>query len=436
MILQLFAALALTLAALFPLLGCSTVGEAPGPSQMPSSSPDISGVAWIAGSRFLAVHDTKDQKGRPRVSIVELPESPAGLTSQPVELSWPGPHGLASDLESVARIPGTSLILLLESGSGERSGTPLPRIFLVEHRDRALKIVDFTDWPVPVDNVEGAAVARLGEQLIFLFAERAEGQGSTALRWAPVTARPLAFGSFQEVRFTSPDPTGRNARPVTAIEIDEIGRIYVVSAVDPGTDNGPFRSVIWRIGRMEADGSGRPRVILDEIPRQLATVDVYCTRFFGHKTALGSLVGCECCGHPVPPGLGRASVAVLFQQPVLIVAIEVGPDGGADLFDVLVDASKDDLLLQRTDESLGDAVGLGLANEGEAGRHAEELQLVLEVLGHEGTAVVVAQRHPSRGIGADGAEDLRAPAPRRRRSDCPVWRCASRDPRRSSVRRR
>src|SRR5512144_456798 len=29
-----------------------------------------------------------------------------------------------------------------------------------------------------------------------------------------------------------------------------------------------------------------------------------------HKTALGSLVGCECCGHPVPPGLGRASVAV------------------------------------------------------------------------------------------------------------------------------
>src|SRR5512132_1068761 len=57
-------------------------------------------------------------------------------------------------------------------------------------------------------------------------------------------------------------------------------------------------------------------------------------------------------------------------------------------------------------KSLGDAVGLGLANEGEAGYHAEELQLVLEVLGHEGAAVVVAQRHPSRGIGADGAEDL------------------------------
>src|SRR5512144_221727 len=102
--------------------------------------------------------------------------------------------------------------------------------------------------------------------------------------------------------------------------------------------------------------------------RRAKATGMYCTRFFGHKTALGSLVGCECCGHPVAPGLGRASVAVLFQQPVLIVAIEVGPDGGADLFDVLVEASKDDLLLQRTDESLGDADGLGLANEGEVGR--------------------------------------------------------------------
>ena len=71
-----------------------------------------------------------------------------------------------------------------------------------------------------------------------------------------------------------------------------------------------------------------------------------------------------------------------------------------------VGAPPSKLAMQRTTPSLGDAVGLGLANEGEAGRHAEELQLLLEVLGHEGTAVVVAQRHPSRGIGADGAEDL------------------------------
>jgi hypothetical protein len=136
-----------------------------------------------------------------------------------------------------------------------------------------LEIVDAVNWPVLVKNVEGSAVARIGEQLIFLFAERAEGQPSTLLRWASLSLRPLAFGSFQDVTFTSPDPTGPHARPVSAIEIDEAGRIYIASAVDPGNDNGPFRSVIWRIGRVEADGSGKPRVILDERPQQLASLD-------------------------------------------------------------------------------------------------------------------------------------------------------------------
>ena len=137
-----------------------------------------------------------------------------------------------------------------------------------------------------------------------------------------------------------------------------------------------------------------------------ARSSVYRTRFFGHKAALCGLLRGDRCGHPVPPCFGGASVAVLFQEPVLVVAIEVRPDGGADLLDVLEDASENDLLLQRADEALGDAVGFRLTDESEAGRHAEEPQLVLEVLGHERAAVVVTQQHPARGIRADGSEDL------------------------------
>src|SRR5512132_2032245 len=133
---------------------------------------------------------------------------------------------------------------------------------------------------------------------------------------------------------------------------------------------------------------------------------VYRARFFGHKAALCGLVRGDGCGHPVPPCFGGASVAVLFQEPVLVVAIEVRPDGGADLLDVLEDTSENDLLLQRADEALGDAVGFRLTDESEAGRHAEEPQLVLEVLGHEGAAVVVTQQHLARGIRADGSEHL------------------------------
>jgi hypothetical protein len=45
------------------------------------------------------------------------------------------------------------------------------------------------------------------------------------------------------------------------------------STANPGDDNGPFRSVIWRIGRVESDKSRRPRVILDDRPQRFATLD-------------------------------------------------------------------------------------------------------------------------------------------------------------------
>jgi hypothetical protein len=80
---------------------------------------------------------------------------------------------------------------------------------------------------------------------------------------------------------------------------------------------------------------------------------------------------------------------------VPVVAIEVRPDGGADLLDVLEDASENDLLLQRAEEPLGNTVGLRLADEGEAGRHPEEPQLVLEVLGHATAPATLARTDPN-----------------------------------------
>src|SRR5512132_801930 len=81
-------------------------------------------------------------------------------------------------------------------------------------------------------------------------------------------------------------------------------------------------------------------------------------------------------------------------NPASFFGARVRPDSGAHLLDVLEDASENNLLLQRADEALGDAVGLRLADEGEAGCQAEEGQLVLEVLGQEGAAVVVTQQVP------------------------------------------
>jgi hypothetical protein len=203
------------------LSACSSAEPAVRPEQPPSSlapgSPDISGLGFVGEEDLLAVHDAKGGSDRARVSRVYLPDTEAVLHTDtvPVEAGdrqWPG-----TDLESIASSPGTSLTLLAESGGGRSDGEPVPRIFLAEYRRGQLFILDATNWPVPVDNVEGTAVTSAAGNLVFLYAERA-------------------------------------------------------SAVDPG-NGGPFRSTVWRIGRLHADYHGQPLLSLESRPRRLAMVD-------------------------------------------------------------------------------------------------------------------------------------------------------------------
>src|SRR3954463_13241293 len=62
--------------------------------------------------------------------------------------------------------------------------------------------------------------------------------------------------------------------------------------------------------------------------------------------------------------------------------------------------------LKGAEEALDHAVGLGLGDEGETGSDAPELDLLLEVFGHEVGAMVVAQREAAGGVGAEVATIL------------------------------
>ena len=64
--------------------------------------------------------------------------------------------------------------------------------------------------------------------------------------------------------------------------------------------------------------------------------------------------------------LSGAQVAVLLHDPLGIVLFDEPADGVPQLRDVAVDAAMDDLFLERAIEPLGDAVGLGLFDEGVA----------------------------------------------------------------------
>lgn len=233
--------------------------------------PDLSGLAWLGKDRFLAVHDAKnpDEVGRARLSLLRLPVSLGGIEAEPVEVEWPEPQGESSDLESADRIPGTNQVLFAESGD-DRS--KFQRIFLAEHSSEGVEIVSFIEWPQRVDNVEAIAVGRTRGQLVFLYAERAQGEPSTMIAWAPLRLDPLRLGSFRRVRYSSPEPTGPNARPVSSLTVDSDGSIYAASAFDPDRDGGPFASYVWRIGELGSGGDG-PEVQLASSPELLGRLD-------------------------------------------------------------------------------------------------------------------------------------------------------------------
>ncbi len=239
----------------------------------PSVLPDLSGLSWVKEDLFIGVHDAKnnaEKENWPRISLIRLPQSELdGVIWEPVDLSFPGPGGKSSDMESSCSIPGGTDFLFVESG---QEGASYRRIFHAGFIDEELKILEYSDWPVDVFNVEATEVSQVGQQLVFLFAERAEDSTYTKIRWCDLSLDPLSFGQFSEVVFESVDPAGPDTRPIVAMDIDSEGFIYIASAYDSGNDNGPFRSVIWMIGRLTGNGQGNPTVELG-VASRIADLD-------------------------------------------------------------------------------------------------------------------------------------------------------------------
>lgn len=242
--------------------------------------PDLSGLVWLGGDRFLAVHDAKspEEDTLPRVSILTLPVSLDGVGRTDASPAFPKEN--SSDLEAAAAIPGTSKVLLAKSGD---NAGPFDRIFLAEVVGDEVRIVDTVRWRdfTGYDNIEGVAVAAADEtQPILLWAERSSGPDNTELRWARLGVEPFGIeGPVDSVLFTLPasgrDKEGRPLynRAIVALDVDSKGHIYAASTLDPeGTsadpDNGPFRSIVYRIGRVGADG---PK--LQAKPKVLAVLD-------------------------------------------------------------------------------------------------------------------------------------------------------------------
>ena len=232
---------------------------------------DLSGLAWMGGDTFLAVHDAKfpDEPKRVRVSLLRLPSSIEGIGWRPLRPRFPGRP--SSDLESAARIPGTRKVLLAESGD-DASG--LDRIYLAKAGRRSVKILSSTTWSTFTDafNVEATAVAATETGFLFIWAERAEGKPSTLIQWRELKLSPFSIGTGGlqgSASFTLPDEQATlYNRPIVGLDVDSTGRLYSVAAFDPNSDDGPFRAAVYEIGNVSDEG-----VSLNASPSLLSQVD-------------------------------------------------------------------------------------------------------------------------------------------------------------------
>jgi len=243
------------------LSACSDRKAASTPPARPKTLLNVSGMSWVAGDVFLAVHDIKnhgDKAAWPRFSLCTLASNEFdGIVRTELHPDFPGlPPG---DLESICSIPGTSDFLMVESG---QEGASYSRIFHARLSDGNLTVLGSVNWPVPIVNVEASEVCRVGDQLYFLYAERSEGADSTAIHWAELGLQPVSFGAFESVVYRGVNPVGPMARAIVALDIDEEGNLYTVSAYDPGTDDGPYRSTAWQIGKIGPRATGGAEIHL------------------------------------------------------------------------------------------------------------------------------------------------------------------------------
>jgi hypothetical protein len=232
--------------------------------------PDLSGLAWLKQDSFLAVHDSKSlDPHQPKVSLITLPQSSKGLEWRPLNINWQSVDGVAMDLESITQIPETNFFILAESSNYQKHRG---RLFLMKFENSTLKPIAITNWPQNIINIEAIATTKLNNQFYFFYAERGAEQPSTNICWTTLSVEPFSIGDCHATSFSTADPTP-HIRQISDFAIAASGNIYIASAFDPNQDNGPFKSSVWKIGKVELDQTNLPQINLVQENHAIAEID-------------------------------------------------------------------------------------------------------------------------------------------------------------------
>ena len=237
--------------------------DTPRPEPGLSSAPvSYSGMALIEPDRYLVVHDAKGREQQPRLGIISIMAS-RGAVYATLEISdWKSPDGPGNDLESACSLSDHPReFLIAESGYWE---TKYGRVFHIRVSGATAEVVRTYKLPLIADNTrakagdnfEGLACIKQADgRYLLVLGERGGSDlyPSGLLRWGwfdPPTATIAWAESGQAslpVTAPGPWPAGTNKRDIADLYVDPHGVLWAVATADHG-DNGPFRSVIFRLG--------------------------------------------------------------------------------------------------------------------------------------------------------------------------------------------
>ena len=238
--------------------------------EQPPLAPGVSGIAVLEDGEILSVHDVKpasNEETTAWLGLFRLPKSNGGyLTWENLKVDFSTLVPPPKDLESISPIPGTNSLLIAESGA---LGANHRRIFKISKAGDGWRVTKNLVWPWPVKNVEGMEVCKKNDTYFFASAERSQGLTSVEITWSVLNIQNFQIGTVQRTQYTPPNlDYDKGYRLISSLACDTHGTLWGASAYDPRDDSGPFKSVIFEIGRF-SDSDPLPSFRLSASKRYL-----------------------------------------------------------------------------------------------------------------------------------------------------------------------
>ena len=227
---------------------------------LPQSALSYSGLTRAGHEGHLVVHDHKAEG--PRLSLV--PDN--GNSLEEVEIDW-SRTDRPEDLEAVSDLDGQSGQYMAVEGSRYNGRTP--HLFLFNYADGKADTLEQFDLPPLPYEIEGMVTKRQDDgDIMVVLGGRGDGENSPGLlHWGTYDTdeRRMTWDEkgLAGVPVSMPEDLGPGGRPISDLFLNSNGDLWAAGCTDNG-DEGPFESLIYRVGRLDSNAANPVTLTVDQ----------------------------------------------------------------------------------------------------------------------------------------------------------------------------